>query len=108
MPPSIAIVKLKLAQIESEMKHIGMWQTQPLPPGTLDSNQAFGGDKLAFNQWLQFVLLPNARKIIATNGEFPSHSQVADQAFREWRMWGDEPNVDQLIQLLREFDALFS
>jgi uncharacterized protein YqcC (DUF446 family) len=106
--PEHGLVKSKIDEVESEMRRIGMWQGQPPAPERLVVTQAFGGDKLSFEQWLQFILIPRVREIIAEGGGFPRGSQVSDQAFREWRMWGDMPDVDRLLQLLREFDALFN
>jgi uncharacterized protein YqcC (DUF446 family) len=65
-------------------------------------------DKLALEQWLQFVFVPRVRDIIATKGKFPTQSQVSQQAYREWKMWGSGEEKDQLLERLREFDALFS
>jgi len=107
MTPSYDIVDEKISLIEAEMRRIGMWQAQPPPAEALVITQAFGGDKLAFEQWLQFVFIPRMRQIIVQRGQFPSRSEVADQAYREWKMWGDTPNVDRLLELLREFDAMF-
>jgi len=107
MQPSFETVEASVARIEAEMRRIGMWQDQPLSAEQLDFKQAFGGDKLSFEQWLQFVFIPRVRQIISTRGQFPSQSQVADQAFREWKMWGNRDDVDGLVTLLREFDALF-
>jgi uncharacterized protein YqcC (DUF446 family) len=100
-------VARKVDAIEAEMKRIGAWQAQPLPAGRLDFEQAFGADKLAFEQWLQFVLVPRVRDIVATRGDFPQGSEVATQAFREWKMFGERDDVDRLLELLREFDAMF-
>ena len=107
MTPSYDIVDQRISQIEAEMRLNGMWQEKPPPAEALVITQAFGGDKLAFEQWLQFVFIPRVRQIITERGQFPARSQVADQAFREWKMWGDAPNVDDLLKLLREFDAMF-
>jgi len=107
MPPNYEIVEAKLAQIEAEMKRIGMWQKETPSPENLVVTKAFGADKLSFDQWLQFIFIPRVKDILAEKGSFPSGSQVSAQAYREWKMWGDEPNVDQLLQLLQEFDMLF-
>src|SRR5258707_9835930 len=107
MKPTRETVAAKIAEIEAEMKRIGMWQSAPLTADQLDFHQAFGGDKLAFEQWLQFIFIARVKQIIDGRGSFPSSSQVADQAFREWKMWGDRPEVDLLLDLLRAFDALF-
>src|SRR5258708_26707559 len=106
--PNYEVVQAAVVEIEAEMKRIGMWQEKPLAPEQLQFKQAFGGDTMAFHQWLQFVFLPRVREIIAAKGKFPNSSQVADQAFREWKMWGSEQNADALLEMLRRFDGLFS
>ncbi len=107
MQPAFDIVSAKINEIEAEMHRMGMWQDQPLTPEQLDFKEPFGIDKLAFEQWLQLIFIARVKEIIAARGEFPSGSQVADQAFREWVTWGSRNDVEPLIQLLREFDALF-
>jgi uncharacterized protein YqcC (DUF446 family) len=105
--PAHAVVQAKIDQIKSEMQRIGMWQEQPPAAEQLEVTQAFGGDKVSFEQWLQFVFISRVREIIDEKGRFPSGSQVSTKAYREWRMFGEAPDVDQLLELLREFDALF-
>ena len=104
-PPDYAAVAAKLDEIEAEMKHIGMWQEQPLRPEQYAFTRAFGGDTMAFDQWLQFVLVPRAREIISTRGSFPPFSEVSPQAAREF----DTHPLDtsRLQTLLYEFDRLF-
>ena len=105
--PTHAVVEAKLSEIEAEMKRIGMWQDKPPPAENLAVTQAFGADKLSFEQWLQFIFIPRVREIIAARAAFPAASQVHQKAFREWRMWGDMPNVDNLLALFKSFDELF-
>jgi len=104
-PPDYAAVTAKLDEIEAEMRSIGMWQDQPLPPEQYAYTRAFAGDTMAFDQWLQFVLIPRAREIVATRGAFPPFSEVAAQAAREF----DTHPLDtsHLQTLLYEFDRLF-
>jgi len=105
--PRCPEVEAKLDQIESEMKRIGMWQQQPLAQEQREVKGAFGQGSMSFEQWLQFVFIPNVRALIASRGKFPSSSEVSTQALREWKMWGSMENVDHLLDLLREFDELF-
>jgi uncharacterized protein YqcC (DUF446 family) len=107
MQPAHEVVAEKIAGIEAEMRRIGMWQNEPMPQEKIASAGAFGQGSMAFEQWLQFVFVPRANEIVAARGKFPSKSQVWDQAYREWRMWGEAPDVDRLLELLREFDGLF-
>ena len=97
----------KVDEIEAEMRRIGLWQERPPEADRLDFERPFGMDKLAFEEWLQFVFVPRVREIVASGGAFPGASQVADQAFREWQMHGERDDVDGLLERLREFDAMF-
>ena len=93
-----------ISAIETEMKRIGYWSDEPLPPEAYDFHQAFAMDTMAFPQWLQFVLVPRVKQIVADEGEFPASSMVAVQAIREFD--GDD-KAEHLVELLGEFDALF-
>jgi uncharacterized protein YqcC (DUF446 family) len=92
------------AQIEAEMKAIGCWSEQALPESAYDFRQAFAMDTMAFSQWLQFILIPRVRQIIAAQDEFPSQSMVGVQAVREF---DGDARAGRLVSLLSEFDGLF-
>jgi uncharacterized protein YqcC (DUF446 family) len=88
-------------KIEEEMRRIGVWQDAPLPEAAYQSSRAFCGDTMSFYQWLQFVLLPRVRNVIATRGHFPPRSQVGAYAVRE--LDGSD-EAAELITLLCAFD----
>ena len=98
------VVKKKIEQIENEMKQAGFWQSEPLAPEQYDFRAAFAMDTMAFSQWLQFIFIPRVKEIIDTKGEFPSESQVAAQAVREF---DGVTEASTLVNLLSEFDDLF-
>jgi len=64
---------------------------------------AFGANTMAFEQWLQFVLLPRLRDIVTERGEFPQGSMLAAYAART--LDGDADS-GRLQALLREVDEL--
>ena len=103
--PDYESVEQQIGAIEAEMKRAGLWQEEPLEPGQLQFSRAFGGDTMAFHQWLQFVFVPRVREIVATRGTFPSQSQVAVQAIREFDGYDEAAN---LVRLLSEFDSQFN
>lgn len=92
------------AEIEKEMKAIGCWRQETLPEAAYHFHQAFAMDTMTFSQWLQFVLVPRVRQIVAEQGEFPSRSMVGVQAMREF---DGDARADRLVSLLSEFDGLF-
>lgn len=107
--PDPAIVSRHIDAIEAEMKRLNAWQAEPLPDEAYEDMGAFGMNTMTLEQWLQFVLVPRVRQIIEEGGSFPGGSQVAQQAFRNWKVWGDDTDTthDKLLELLRDFDALF-
>jgi uncharacterized protein YqcC (DUF446 family) len=101
------VVARKVDEIEAEMRRIGDWQSEPPPPEAFRDMGAFGHQTMAFEQWLQWVFLPRVREIVAERGDFPGASQVSQQAYKEWRMWGEKPDSERLLELLQEFDGMF-
>jgi uncharacterized protein YqcC (DUF446 family) len=97
-------VQTKLDEIVTEMKLIGLWQDEPLPPDKYNFRAPFALDTMAFNQWLQFVFVPRVEQILGSQGTFPSRSHVGAQAIREW---DSAPEAAHLVELLCAFDTLF-
>jgi uncharacterized protein YqcC (DUF446 family) len=102
--PDYPTVESKLNEIEAEMKRIGYWREEPLPPEMYNFTQAFAMDTMPFVYWLEFVFIPRVRSIIAEQGQFPSSSMVGTQAIREFDGDYDAAN---LVTMLCEFDDLF-
>lgn len=102
--PPYAVVGEHIAAIEAEMKRIGWWREEPLPPEMYDFTQAFAMDTMPYVYWLQFILIPRVHAIIAEHGQFPPESSVGTQAIREF---DGQDEAAGLVHLLCEFDALF-
>ena len=88
-------------KIEQELRKLNVWQSAPPPEAAFQSTRAFYGDTMSFYQWLQFVLLPRVRNVIATRDHFPAKSQVGAYAVRELDGCHE---ADDLIALLSRFD----
>ena len=95
-------VAAKLAEIEAELNA----HYAGLPEPTADqiaNGGAFGGQTIAFVQWLQYVFVPAVQARLG-DGDLPATSEVGAYAVRE--LDGD-PDAGTLITLLSDFDALF-
>jgi uncharacterized protein YqcC (DUF446 family) len=88
-------------RIEQELRRINIWQSDPLPEAAYQSERAFCGDTMSFYQWLQFVLIPRIRKVVAERGVFPPSSHVGAYAVRELDGCNE---ASELIPLLSQFD----
>jgi uncharacterized protein YqcC (DUF446 family) len=89
--------------LEAELKRLNRWGAEPMPPAAFENMGPFGQGTMAFEQWLQFVLLPRLRAIVSERDEVPSGSQLAVYAVRA--LDGD-PDAGRLHDLLYELDRL--
>jgi len=90
-------------RIETEMRRIGYWQSEPLRPEQMKFTKAFALDTMSYAQWLQFIFLPRVREAAAEDS-LPNSSSVGTMAVREF---DGATEADTLVTLLAEFDALF-
>ena len=90
-------------RLEAELKQLGRWSQAPLPASAYENMGAFGENTMAFEQWIQFVLLDRLREIVRTRGQFPPGSQLATYAVRA--LDGD-PDSGPLHDLLYAVDRL--
>lgn len=103
-PDLIENVKRIIDEIEAEMKRTGFWSAEPLPDEAYRFHQAFAADTMAYPQWLQFIFIPNVRRVLEAKGMLASGSMVGMRAVKEFD--GYEDNVLPLVRLLNEFDQL--
>ena len=95
-----------LALMESQLKGLDLWQTTPPSVEALASVQPFCCDTLAFEQWLQFVLIPRMGALIAGNHPLPTNIAVAPMAQEAFKPFGSR--ASDLISAIAQFDALLS
>jgi uncharacterized protein YqcC (DUF446 family) len=94
----------KILSIENELIRLCEWQSESPNPAVFVDMGAFGSNTMPFTTWLQFVFIPNVKKIISTQSVFPGSSSVATYAYRNL----EDQRYDRLNALLGEFDSLFN
>ncbi len=87
--------------IEEELRRLNRWSA-PLPDETFHNMGAFGCNTMAFEQWIQFILIPRLQEIIESEGAFPSGSSLGDYGMR---VFDGDPHSRQLHQLLYQLDS---
>ena len=97
------LAKEKIGQIEEELKRIGRWTSEQLPTEKFENMGAFGENTMAFEQWIQFILVPRVHQIVQEKDQFPDNSMLATYAVR---VFDGDPETDRLHGLLYEFDLL--
>jgi uncharacterized protein YqcC (DUF446 family) len=95
-----AAVAAAVAELERALRGLGWWQEAPPAPERMNFQAAFGADTLAFQEWLQWVLVPRVREGLAA-GSLPHRSEVASYAVREL---DGAPDADEVIQALMDLD----
>jgi uncharacterized protein YqcC (DUF446 family) len=87
-----------IAALEQELHRLERWSAEPLPASAFENMGAFGANTMTFEQWLQFVLMPRLREIIAERGEFPQGSMLASYAVRALDGDADSENLQALLR----------
>ncbi|MCF7201817.1 YqcC family protein [Pseudomonas oligotrophica] len=93
-----------LLLIERELRMAGLWSDSAPSAQALASCEPFCVDTLAFEQWLQWVLLPRMKAILEGDRPLPQVSGIspmAEVAFVERPVGG-------LLAALQRFDRLLS
>jgi uncharacterized protein YqcC (DUF446 family) len=89
--------------LESELRRMQLWDTEPPSERRLASSQPFCIDTLAFPQWLQWLLIPRMRSVLAGERPMPTHSAIyplAEDCFEHIEDHGT------LLTLIERFDQL--
>lgn len=93
--------------IEKELQRIGLWSAEPLPPEAYDYRGPFAMDTMSFEQWLQFVLLPEIRRAAAASEPLPKETGVGTRGIIEFDGLDDsDALISHLCQLEAWLDSL--
>ncbi|MCL1126675.1 YqcC family protein [Shewanella surugensis] len=70
----------------------------------MSSQAPFAVDTMSFEQWLQYLFLPQMRQLIRQQSQLPRQMGLAPMAEHQW---GNDPELNGLINIFQDFDALF-
>ena len=81
---SSAALAAALQELEGELRQWGLWSLEPPSAAQLASEAPFCADTLAFEQWLQWVFIPQVNQLLATGAPLPGPCALrpmGEQAF---------------------------
>ncbi|MFC5695069.1 YqcC family protein [Pseudomonas sp. GCM10022186] len=104
MDPRCAAVADQLLLIELELRSLGWWGEVAPSADALASQAPFCVDTLAFEEWLQWILLPRMKVILEHDLELPHASGIRAMAEEVYRERFAE--VGGLLEALGAFDRL--
>ena len=93
-----------LAQLEQAMVEADIWSDLQPDAQALQSAQPFCVDTLAFEQWVQFIMVPRFQAMIQTQVPLPDNCQIAPMAEVAW----SDVRYTKVIAHLRAIDQLLS
>jgi uncharacterized protein YqcC (DUF446 family) len=92
--------------IEAEMRVLDLWEGRVPSQADMSSRMPFCYDTLKFWQWLQWVLIPRIRLILAEDSAWPTSSEIAPLAETEFRRLPQD--CSRLLAMIRAFDRLIA
>lgn len=97
---------LLLDEIETELRQLGCWSSQPPAASAFASQLPFSSDKMLFDEWLQWVFLARFRALIEGDLALPQRCQIAPMA--EQALPHIKQDISSLLALLHTLDGLFN
>ena len=95
-----------LIDIESELRQLALWDSEPPPAEALASQQPFAVDTLTLPQWLQWIFLPTMYRLVEAGDSLPPKCGITPMAEEYFR--GGRLPVRGLMTALERVDALLS
>jgi len=89
--------------LEAELRRAQLWDPEPPSEHMLASCQPFCIDTLAFSQWLQWLLIPRMRSVLAGERPMPTRSAIYPLAEDYFE---DLEDSCALLALIERFDQL--
>ena len=93
-----------LLEVEAILRTNGKWDETSPSNDELASEQPFCMDTLAFEQWLQWVLLPRMKITLEEMKPLPAKSSIFVCA--KERLKKNDPSRGRLLKLIKTFDEL--
>jgi uncharacterized protein YqcC (DUF446 family) len=93
-----------LDELEQQLKQAGLWSHQAPSQEALNSNEPFCVDTLGFEQWLQFVFLPQMRSLMKQGGYLTRAAHLLPLA--ELSFDNQDPAIRELFVTLNRIDVL--
>ena len=105
MSPVVAQILKQLTEIENIMLSIGLYSHDSPPQHAFNSELPFCCDQMLFHEWLQWVMIPGTRYLLAENRSLPYTNHIFTVA--ETEMASLPQHTDDLLLAIRTLDELF-
>lgn len=93
-----------LNALQAELQSVGLWESQSPSDEQLASQEPFAVDKLAPQQWLQWIFIPRIRMLLTMSQTLPSDFSIAPYFEESWK---GSREYSTLIALIHNLDEVF-
>lgn len=94
-----------LVSLEDAMRQATLWSEQRPPEYAFASTAPFACDRMSFEQWLQFVFLPQMNVLLRDGHKLPSDIALLPMAEE---CFSRSQETDTLLSVLGQIDQLLS
>ena len=95
----------QLNEIENILRRSGLYSYESPPAHAFSSDLPFCCDQMLFHEWLQWVMIPTTRYLLAENRALPYRNHIF--AVAETEMASLPQDTDDLLSAIRTLDELF-
>jgi uncharacterized protein YqcC (DUF446 family) len=95
-----------LKALETALRDQGQWQQLAPPQPALASKLPFCYDTLEFNQWLQWVLLPNMYRLLESGDALPAQSAIHEYAEEIYKH--TDHDSEELLLIIKQLDQFIT
>ena len=99
-------IAAQLIDLEAALRQLDLWSDTPPSQEAMSSEQPFAMDSLEFEEWLQFIFLPNLYEVLGSGSALPESCAIAPMA--EETVGKKTLPTEALMSTLRELDRLIT
>ncbi|MCL1057660.1 YqcC family protein [Shewanella gelidimarina] len=99
------LTRHQLIKLQDELVSAALWSATLPSESAMQSSAPFACDTMAFEQWLQFILIPKMHYLLDSAMPLPKAIAVAPMAEH---VWAGKPEFCRIIKTITELDELLS
>lgn len=101
-----AQIELQIQRIEEMLREMALYSDQRPDEAAFQSTVPFCYDTMSFLDWLQWVMFPRTRELIARELPLPTVCEIHPLAEEEFKLL--EQETDALLAQIETLDQLFN
>jgi uncharacterized protein YqcC (DUF446 family) len=99
-------IEAQILRIEAAMREINLYTKQRPDESAFTSATPFCYDTMRFLDWLQWVMFPKTRELMAKNLPLPTFCEIHPLAEDEFKLYAED--TDHLLAEILVLDQLFN